>query len=882
MNISKPKVTQLGLVKPIPVQIMKPLNSAIATELHIEFTLKWDQYQWLNKLSQLNTIPCDDVPVVSKVFLSNLHSGLSTVEMAYTPGGIRVVYNIHELQDDCEPNEFITNTTGNNGDLRPVDAIKMFCFSKAPPTVCTQLTKTITETPVKTERANNLHCFLSSGFITIEELGACLEGDGKPPLIKSFLHNFTPQGIQFEISNSVVYINKERCISGEHLRDTLNTERNEGRMRASMMHTMEERSGVINANLKLFGQGVTKNCDFQNDSIGNMMTQPITLGLMYQESIAMYMLGSMYKSDRGSICPELAVHCVAHSHNITGNTPHDADVGPALFKTYTPARKMTDAQVMGLLHTSYQTPCYAAELTPYTSDRVLNISPITVTSMCTGGLDPTTFAFGSSDFVTTECIDNAFSTPNDSQVFRANDCEGSAAMLITMQNNLRSVFYDSTRYLSNCHTPEGQQALSAWLGRCNVDIPTHMQYAFVVQLTALSAIAHMATDLKTMLVGAVCATPLQSGAPQKLAIPKEEGHCCCILQANEAGIKPTVDQIYDFYNSETSKGITLRLPVGLGVPASTDTNRIKTLHKQVSKSCAVSNKLIEKGYHVLWPALASDFPHNDIAEVSKFYMVESTTALHWCPIRGHIAVAKMQSVLPRIGKTVATPNAPSSVPIEEFARGWLLKDLRPYITCTEDVRMEGFLHIPSDGVSEQPFYKSFYQMDGYALHQIQENGHLQVGVNAMQLLTNITDTDVKLTLERTQLPCLTASENEEILTQMHAQWNETRLPAMGRRAVCTNLASWKPATINTNHAPENRENGVLRCSISISGDGAEQLHTDMSPGGDRALKFAANDHGMVADMRVISIGKNTTILAQSIRVSHLMQETDTVNVEKCM
>jgi len=117
---------------------------------------------------------------------------------------------------------------------------------------------------------------------------------------------------------------------------------------------------------------------------------------------------------------------------------------------------------------------------------------------------------------------------------------------------------------------------------------------------------------------------------------------------------------------------------------------------------------------------------------------------------------------------------------------------------------------------------------------------------------------------------------------MHAQWNETRLPAMGRRAVCTNLASWKPATINTNHAPENRENGVLRCSISISGDGAEQLHTDMSPGGDRALKFAANDHGVVADMRVISIGKNTTILAQSIRVSHLMQEADTVNVEKCM
>jgi hypothetical protein len=884
MSISKPHTTQLGLQQ-IPVQVSKPKTSA--TQLHIEFTLRWTQYQWMNKLSQLNTIPCDDgVPVVSKVIISNLHSGLSSVEMDYKPGGIRVVYKVHQLTDDFEPNEFTTNTAGNNGDVRPVDAIKMFCFTKAPPTICSQLTKTITEIPVQTQRANNLHCFLSSGFIAIEDLGTCLQGGGKPPLNKAFLHNFTPQGTQFEISDAVVHINGMRCTSGEHLRNALITERNEGRMRTSMMHTMPERSDIINANLQLLGQSVANGCDIRGNSIGHMMHRPISLGLMHQESLPMYMMGNMYKSDFGSICPELAVHLAAQSHNITGNTPHDADVGPPLFKTYTPARLMTTAQVMSLLHTSYQAPCFAAELTPYTSDRVLNISPETVTAMCTGSFGG---VFKDNDFVLTECIDNAFNVPNDSQTFRANDCEGSAAMLITMQNNMRAVFYDATRHLSNCHTPEGQQALSAWLGRCNVNIPTNMQYAFAVQLTALSAVAHMATDLKTVLVGAQCATPLQSGAPNPLDVPVEQGHCCCMMQANEANIGPIVGQVYKFYNSEANKGITLKLPTGLngvtytGKQATSETTKIaptntRTLHKDNLKPCILSDELLKKDYHILGAALASNFPHNDIASISKFYIVESTTALHWCPVRGHIAVAKMRNVIPRtpfqLKNDLVNPNMPLSVPIEEFAKDWLLKDVRPYITTCEDVRLEGFLHSTSDVATALPFYKSLYQMDTFALHQIHENGRLQIGADAMQLLTNITNPSVKLTLEKIQLPCLTAAENEDIWSQMHAQWNETRLPSLGRRAVCANLASWHPATINANHAPENRETGVLRCNISISGDSAAQLYTDMSPGGSRAQQFAADDHGMIADMRVIAMGKNTTILSQSIRVTHLMQSTD--------
>jgi hypothetical protein len=831
--------------------------------------MRWTQYQWINSLSQLCTIPSDTIPVVSKILFSNLHSGLSTLEMNYEPNGIRVKYDVHQAENTFHPNAFIDNTLGHNGDLRPVDTIKVFCYTKAPPTMCTQLTKFVSEIPVTSERENSLHCFLSAGYISIDELGSCLQGIGSEPLEKAFLHNFTPQGIQFQISDAVVHINGVRCTSAEHLRSSLATERSAGRMRVSMMHTIEERSNILNTNVLLFGQSVMNKCEVPKLSIGSMMMRALSLNQIHGESIPMFMMGEMYKTDKGSICPEVAVHFAGHAHNITGNAPHDADLGASLYKTYTPARKLTTAQMLALLHTSYQGPCYSAEMTPYTSDLVLSISPETVQSMCH---DTFQFKFGAKDFVVTECIDNAFSLANDSKVFRANDCEGGAAMLVAMQSNMRAVFSDATRHLSQCETQEGKQQLSLWLKQCNVNIPTHMQYAFVVQLVALSAASNICTDLKTMLVGAMCATPLQSGQTQAEEC-REQGHCCCCLQVNEKSITSILDQIYTFYSNENSKGIILKLPKSGPILQTTYTSHDQVkdiLVKPAVHPCALSDDLVKAGYHILWPGIASEFPHNDIAASSSFYLVESTTALHWCPVNGHIAKAKMQSLIDRPGQ-ISNVGVPAAIPVEAFARDWLLKDVRPYITCCEDVRLEGFLHNPADGSTNEPnFYSSFYQMDSFALHQIQKDGSLRVGVDAMQLLTSINDPGTKLTLEKVQLPSLSVQENQDLMEQMHATWNESRMPTMGRNMVCTNLSSWHAATISCNHAPEDREKGVMRCNISISGDSSDQLYTDMSAGGSRAMSFAASDHGIVADMRVIRMGKNTTILSQSVRVKHLM------------
>jgi hypothetical protein len=879
----------------VPVQV---IESAVATgtELDVEFWLKWTQYQWMNAQSQLNTIPCDSAPIVSKVLLQNLHSGLTTLEIDYKPNGIHVVYHIRPSVQNYPHNDFIKNTLGHNGDVRPVDTIKMFCFTKSPPTIGTQLTHSKNDAEVTTETKNSLHCFLASNFIKIDELATCLRGGDNTPLVKPFLHNFTPQGIMFEISDAVVHINGIRCVSGEHLCKTLDIERNSGRMRTSLMHSMEQRSEVINTNMQLFGKGVLNSCSVRNNSIGSMMGNPVSMGQMHKESLPMYMMGNMYKADFGSISPELAVHFAAHAHNITATTPHNSNLGVPLFKIYARARIMTTSQLMNLIHTCYQGPCFSAELTPYTSDRVLNIGPETVTELTNGTFKG---VWRNKDFLLTECIDNAFSQPNDTHIFRANDCEGSAAMLVTMQNNLRSVFYESTKYLSNCHTPGGQQALSDWLGRCNVNLPTNMHYAFAVQLTALSAVAHMASDLKTLIVGAQCATPLQApGDPskpenrglQEPPPPHEEGHCACLLQANRTSIGNITQQVYDHFGTEANCGVMLTMPspdapnrnqsTTNGVPTKNSTNNFKTksLLKMSLQPSTISSKTISEGYHALWPALASDFPHHDVAQNSEFFMVESTTALHWCPVRGHISSAKMQGMV--ASKGAQTPGPMKSIPIEMFAQEWMLKDLRPYISCTEDVRLQGFMHAPKDGTTATPFYKTFYVMDGFVLHEINADGGLQVGSDATKLLNNIKDPGTKLVLEKIQLPCLTASENEQLSNEMYAQWNETRLPTMTRDVVCKNLASWHPATINSNHAPENGHDGILRCNISISGRGATELHNDMSPGGTRALQFAADDYGIVADMRVIAMGKNTTILSQSIRVNHLLEKTvHTVTVQ---
>jgi hypothetical protein len=860
-------------------------ENTTATEMNIEFTMKWTQYEWLDAQSQLNTIPCDNFPVVSKAIFTNLHSGLPVVEREYVSGGIRVEYNLLQMDQEPEPNEFINNTLGLNGDTRPVDTVKVFCFTKSPPTVKSALTAIPSEIPVTTEKENNLHCFIGSGFFKLDELATCLRGDvGHTPLTKRCIHNFTTQCLQIEISDAVVHVNGNMCTSGDDLKNRLTLERTNGRLRTSLMHTMQKRSELINTNLELFGAQVMQSCTIRENSIGGMMGNPISMGQMHKESYPLFMMGDMYKSDFGSLCPELAVHFATHSHNITGTTPHDATLGRKMFKnTYSMPRRMTTKQMLNVVHTCYQAPCFSAELTPYTSDLVLNIAPETVASMCDGTFPGT---WGRRDFVQTECIDNAFSMPNDTEKFRANDCEGSAAMIICMQSNLRAVFHESTRYLSNCNTLEGQQALSAWLERCNVNLDEHMHYAFAVQLTAMSAVAHMATDLKTIIVGAQCATPLQEGQEKSTQAVKEQGHCCCLWQANEKSIDRITSQIYDYYAHESNAGCVLKLPDHTASPTTSgqiDTTNTKNLRRSPVMACGITDDNLKDGFHVLWPAIASKFPHQNVAATSSFYMVESTTCLHWCPVRGHIALAKMQGMYPqRHGPSSTTPTG--SVPVEEFVKAWQLKDMRPYIHATEDVRLQGFMHSPSDGNKDtMPFYKTFYQMDGYALHQIDDNGNIQIGADAMQLLNSITDPGTRLLMEKIQLPCLSAAENAKISNQMHAQWVETRLPSMGRKAVCDEISSWHAATINVNHAPEDVQGGVVRCNISISGEGASQLYTDMSPGGQRAIQFAANDHGIVADMRLIAIGKNTTIISQSIRVNHLEQSSvKTVNVKSLL
>ena len=155
---SKSATRPFGSVKCIPVHVAGKPSTPIGTEIDIEFTVKWTQYQWMNPQSELNTISSDGAPVVSKMIFSNLHSGISSHEMDYKAPGIRVVYSIRPIANEHEPNEFIRNTAGNNGDIRPTDTLKVFCFTKAPPTVCTQITKSILELPVHTERKNKLHC----------------------------------------------------------------------------------------------------------------------------------------------------------------------------------------------------------------------------------------------------------------------------------------------------------------------------------------------------------------------------------------------------------------------------------------------------------------------------------------------------------------------------------------------------------------------------------------------------------------------------------------------------------------------------------------------------------------------------------------------------
>ena len=611
------------------------------------------------------------------------------------------------------------------------------------------------------------------------------------------------------------------------------------------------------------------------------------------------MMGDLYKSYQGhALCPVMAAHFGAHAMNICALPPWNADTGPPLLlgaNTDTPAtppRHYTTQEIVNLVHTILQGPMYSAELVPYTSDMVLSISDATIKKMMNGSFTE----FSAEDFKQSECIDSVGSVPNGAETLRPDDCEGSAALILWMQNNIRALFYDIAEHLCKCNTVEGFKKMTEWVNSkhfCNVDIAPEQIYAFAVNMTVICAVSFMAFDAKLLIIGAMCATPLQ-----KIEDTVEQGHAACGARVNLLAVESTAAAVYAHYDNPETRFTLLKVPalegvVAIGRPSHATDVQLAGRYSMEIPSVTLSKpstnfdgivtteKMPPGCSGVMKPSFDSQYPCTNVTPIHnnapcyQLRMIESTTSLHCCPLRGFVAAARMNSLKNAAGKSALATPAVTGVPVEQFLKAVQVSFIKPYLGCSEDVRLQGFTHdttdpeMPSVGAVKTPsFYKTFYQMDSFSFNTVQPDGSILIGADAETVLNNSHDIDTCTTIENTQIPILSALETDEIKNTMLEQWKETRLPHIGQPALRKMLGKWHSAKISHVYCPDNEDLGIIRCNVGISGKFADKLFDDMSPGGAMHQVGCSANNGMVAQQHPIRMGLNTCIASQAVRTKH--------------
>jgi hypothetical protein len=869
------KITEKETLKPITIKV--------------EVTVEWKILSWQTASMAQTEITMDTPPVVDSITFSDC-DGNSHEHCKYKRGGTRMTYNMFQLpmgvdyDTKSQTNPYLVHCGG-----KPTDCIKVNFFTKRPDCVVTAVSKEVGVPGLSSTRPNSLSMHLAGGYIPLTALADCMRGNPTGKVhTQNFAHNFSAQALAVQFSDAVVTIDGVSYTDGPKLLTALKTGLETGRIRTSMMHTMDERSKVLVGNCRLLGANVAKTSQTRTNSIGNIMHQPLSLLLQHGEVLPLKSMGDLAKTYFLPVCPVMGGHFMAHAFNLNAIPTWDTEMGSPLLASYTRTRRLTPDQIIRVLHTTLQAPTYSAELVPYTSDCVLQISAETVNAMRSN-----TFSgvWTGKDAAPSECIDSVFSVPNALSVFRADDCEGSAHLCLAMQHNIRALGYDAASYLKDCATPSGREAMSRWINSpkfCNVSLKKEEEYSFATQCVVLSATSHLCFDAKLLIIGAMCPTPLQAiqgGA-------KEQGHAASAAKVVWNEVEPIATMVYEHYSNPKTMFTLLKMPIlegasAMGRPLDATVSQLAGDYEKNTPSVTLPKlvntlpKLTEipEGYGRVWPTIKSGFPIFDVAAKNRFFVIESTTPLHMSSIKGHVSAARMESLskiksnaMQKAKGVTAVPTA--SVPVEEFMKKIEIGFASTYFDKGEDIRLQGYIHDASDPLAQgekRPvdFYKTFYQMDGFMLNEIAPDGNIIIGADATHLLNANDETSTRITMEHSSLPILTPSENDAMSKALRMQWEETRLPFIGMPALRQMISSWHPATIGGVYHPEDESKGIMRCNIGISGTNADKLYNDMKPGGVLFKPDGVLTSGVIGEQRVIRMGCKSTIVSHGVRLNQL-------------
>ena len=230
----------------VDVKSIQPPGFGTNPSMQVEFTLRWDSFTWQTANGVQNTISADKPQIVSG-FSVSVNEGVSHVYCPYVEGGTRVKYDIKALplgvayDRKSQSNPYLQRKT-------PVirSAIKIAFHTKRPDTPVTTIPLT-KDAPVAppTLRKNDLSVFLAGGWIGMDELALCMQGNKAGTVLpKEFSHNFTPMSLHVHISDAVVTIDGVRHTDGPSLRVALGELLATQRLVPSMMPSMHNRAQV--------------------------------------------------------------------------------------------------------------------------------------------------------------------------------------------------------------------------------------------------------------------------------------------------------------------------------------------------------------------------------------------------------------------------------------------------------------------------------------------------------------------------------------------------------------------------------------------------------------------------------------------------------------
>ena len=831
--------------------------------LQIKFDIRMIDYEWKRdgtvEIMQYghedgrdSDKPCDCLPFLHKVVCWVQSNDLSYEMQNYTlNSGCSFTYNVTQTPRKTPSNGKVQQATPY------VDTLKVACF-----TLRGDMTKGPHEAAgemMDMSRNNqDSYSLLCAKFFTIDDL--LTKATGENGHIFTMKHNFSNNALRVCIKNVSVCFAGTTYDNAEKYTLALKTASDGmGRtvdsfvdlcdspmMQRSMMHSMEHRNKQIQAIAGSVGRSVEKCCTIRSNSIGSMMQQAYTCGMIEGELKLISDVGRFFKSDTGSYesdtgyaGPEWAAHNFAHACAVTGTQPHTPSQSVVSSGNYEPVRELSCSQMVTLLHTTQCIPFFSSDMTPYISDGVCMPTLQQINEMTQNP----TLTWPETGFELTECIDNAMSVPNDYNC-RGADCEGGTALHCMTYRNICGLMRVAQEKLRDLSTLENRNALSRWvIEDCHTSIPQNQHYAFAVQLVVVGAVAQYAAEVKALTVGAKSAA--FDATVQEKAMAMEGGHSCAVLEVNEKHVGEIMKNVYAVYTGNRD------------LKKSRQANQFNLLSKQQTSTVRMEDVYPESTSHCL---ASKTMATQDILQTKCFYILESTTAISRHPMTGVVS-ADMR---------VRGPGAASmkhiQVPFASYLQQMEMSLLNDYVSDAANMRVQGFNMQDVDSKCAVAFYGTFYQMDECMLNEFQGNTYYS-GATANNFLYH---KDAHMTIEDIPMPMFSPEQRDKFQNDMREQWKETRLPTVGPQAVKDMMKSWYRAPAVPVHCPENIDVMLYRCNVTLSGaDGHKFMEKHLVETLCKTSHLVSSDDGLFADVHVFKMGVNTVVLSQALRVNKL-------------